>query len=229
MVGRPSIPIAIGTRFGRLVTTGEGGLDTLKRQWILPVLCDCGTTKDIRKTTLLRGEAQSCGCLRSEVNRRPNPKKGDGSRRHEQSNTRLHNIWKLIRQRCSNPKNDHYHLYGGRGISRCAEWDRFEAFRDWALAHGYADDLSIDRIDNDGDYEPGNCRWTDRQTQADNSTRPTMVTAFGETKSVNAWNQDPRCFSRAAFYRRTEAGIPLLSALFKEPYASTLDDRVRVE
>jgi hypothetical protein len=81
---------------------------------------------------------------------------------------RIYVIWKAMRQRCNNPKNDGYHRYGGRGITVCAEWLIFENFYAWAMSHGYADNLSIDRINNDGNYEPSNCRWATPKEQASN-------------------------------------------------------------
>jgi len=88
------------------------------------------------------------------------------------SKTRLYRIWFGIKKRCGSVKNTVYIYYGGRGISVCSEWgDNFINFREWALQNGYSDDLSIDRINNDGDYEPSNCRWATRATQARNTTK----------------------------------------------------------
>jgi hypothetical protein len=87
--------------------------------------------------------------------------------RHGESRSRLHVIWMNINQRCYDPASTFYHRYGGRGITTV--WrSSYESFRDWALANGYADNLTIDRVNNDGNYEPANCRWTTRAMQARN-------------------------------------------------------------
>lgn len=113
---------------------------------------------------------------------------------HGLSGTRLHRIWKNMKSRCYNPNYHKYPDYGARGITLCDEWrDDARAFMDWARAHGYADDLTIERIDNDGDYSPENCRWATNAEQARNKRNNRLLTAFGETKPVPAWAEDPRC------------------------------------
>lgn len=94
---------------------------------------------------------------------------------HGQSKTRLNRIWKNMRQRCRNEKRDNYSYYGGRGIQITPEWDSYESFHTWAMSNGYTDSLTLDRVDNDGDYEPSNCRWATKKQQANNrrvSTKP---------------------------------------------------------
>lgn len=84
-------------------------------------------------------------------------------------NKRVYNIWRLMLYRCDNPKHISYKYYGGRGITVCDEWrQNFEAFHDWAISNGYRDDLTLDRINTDGNYEPSNCRWTTMKVQASN-------------------------------------------------------------
>lgn len=97
---------------------------------------------------------------------------------------RLYNAWNNIRSRCNTPTNPRFHVYGGRGIKICAEWDDFAAFRDLALSNGYADDLSIDRIDNDGDYEPSNCRWATAAEQAQNKQQTRWIEYQGERMNL---------------------------------------------
>lgn len=92
-----------------------------------------------------------------------------------------------MRERCFNENNPEYGRYGGRGIDVCTEWAVYEAFRDWALANGYAENLSIDRIDNDGNYCPENCRWATAKQQANNTRKTHLITFNGETHSVSEW------------------------------------------
>ena len=96
------------------------------------------------------------------------------------SDTRVYGIWEHIIQRCENPNDRNYKNYGARGIKVCKEWHNSAAFISWALENGYADNLSIDRIDNDGDYCPQNCRWADLDTQRNNTSRNHYIDVFGE-------------------------------------------------
>lgn len=92
------------------------------------------------------------------------------------SHTRLHNIWLTMRQRCEKPNSSGYYKYGAKGISVCEEWNNFEHFRDWAFANGYQDDLTIDRINPCGNYEPSNCRWVSQKIQQNNRSNNVYLT-----------------------------------------------------
>jgi hypothetical protein len=129
--------------------------------------CDCGTEKMIARSSLRRPDghpaaSRSCGC---ELRR-------DAIRQHRfshgETGSRLWIIWRNMRARCQKPKHQKWKDYGGRGITVCDDWQTFEPFRDWALANGYEDHLTLDREENDGNYEPGNCRWATRKQQANN-------------------------------------------------------------
>ena len=128
-------------------------------------MCECGTVKEIPYTYLKNGNIKSCGCLVKDINGK---KTRERNTKHNKAKTRLYNTWRNIRQRCNNPNAIGYKNYGGRGISITPEWDNFTSFEDWSLKNGYSDNLTIDRIDNDGNYEPDNCQWI---TKGENSTK----------------------------------------------------------
>lgn len=107
---------------------------------------------------------------------------------HGKQPARLYRIWSNMKSRCTNPNADNYSFYGGRGIMVCTEWrDDFIPFRDWAIANGYADNLTLDRIDNDGDYCPSNCRWETHLRQCNNTRRNHMLTFQGKTHTISEW------------------------------------------
>lgn len=110
-------------------------------------------------------------------------------RTHGMSHTRLHNIWLTMRQRCEKPNSSAYHKYGAKGIKVCSEWSSFEVFRDWSLANGYKDDLTIDRVNPYGDYEPSNCRWCTQKEQQNNRTNNVILTYRGESHNIVEWSE----------------------------------------
>lgn len=102
--------------------------------------------------------------------------------------TRLNVIWRSMRQRCNDPNANNYHKYGAKNIKICKEWDEFIVFYEWSVKNGYADDLSIDRIDSSGDYEPSNCRWATNLEQANNRSSCINITYNGETHTLSQWS-----------------------------------------
>ena len=117
-----------------------------------------------------------------------------------------------MRTRCNNPNFKEYDRYGGRGIKVCQEWDDYFAFREWALQHGYADTLTIDRIDNDGDYYPTNCRWITIAEQQQNRCTCHMITFDGQTKNLTEWAKEYG-IARKTIRARLNKGWPVERAL----------------
>lgn len=119
----------------------------------------------------------------TDKNGENNPNYKDGRK-----GTRLYRIYNNMKTRCYNPNSPSYKNYGGRGITICEEWlNDFKAFYDWAISHGYRDDLTIDRIDVNGNYEPSNCRWVNAYIQSNNTRRNNYITFFGETRTLKEW------------------------------------------
>jgi hypothetical protein len=145
----------IGQVFGRITVIAKAPSKKTQSKWL--VKCTCGNEKEVLQVNLRNGSSTSCGCYRTELNTK-----------HGDSKSRLHNIWGLMRQRCTNPNVSNYSYYGGRGISVCKEWENYLIFKEWALLNNYEETLEIDRINNDLGYFPDNCRWVNRIIQTRN-------------------------------------------------------------
>lgn len=216
-VGRAGIIDLTGQRFGRLVVLGRE--KTLKRgisRWLCQ--CDCGEQTVTTTGALRSGLTRSCGCLHREAAR----DQGAKSATHGLTETRLYRVWGNMKTRCYNKRNRNYARWGARGITVCDEWrSDFQAFYDWAMANGYEDGLTIDRIDNDKGYTPDNCRWATPEQQANNTRRVRLIEFRGESHSLHEWSRILGIRAETLFYRLKR--LPLEVA-FTMPIQNTLDN-----
>lgn len=176
-----------GKRFGRLSVLYYVG-QTQRHESIWHCRCDCGNELDIRQNPLNTGHTKSCGCYRKELDEK---RKGNPFyKTHGLRGTKLYSTWCNIKARCNNQNQTYYSHYGGRGIKVCKEWENdFETFYSWAMNNGYKDGLTIDRINNNGNYEPSNCRWVDRFVQANNKRNNYVFEYNGEKKTIHEWSR----------------------------------------
>ena len=170
-----------GERFGMLTAVELVARDPSKENnHIWWFVCDCGASTDLRIKSVRSGNTRSCGCLARSIVVERNSTHGL-SRKHP----REYRCWKDMRSRCNTQTRTDYHLYGGRGISVCDRWDDFGAFLSDMGSRPNA--TSIDRIDVNGNYEPGNCRWADATVQANNKRSNHILVIDGERKTLQEW------------------------------------------
>ena len=171
-----------GQKFGRLtvIERSDNVLVGNQSKTAWKCICDCGKEIVVASQYLRNGDTKSCGCFQREF----------AGRKHGFSKTRLYGIWCGIIRRCCNENDQAYRNYGGRGIKVCDEWkNNFMSFRKWALENGYSDKLSIDRIDNNGNYEPSNCRWATQMEQANNMRCNRILVYNGESHTAAEWGR----------------------------------------
>lgn len=190
----------IGQTFGRLTVISEAPKKGKLTAW--RCLCSCGNEITVATGYLNGGRVRSCGCARKDSTRALLTV-------HGLTGTRLHNIWKGMLDRCYRAKNKSYKNYGARGIKVCAAWEKdFTAFHAWALGSGYSDGLTIDRIDNAGDYSPDNCRWVSRTEQ--NRNKRSNLTYKG--KCVAEWAAELGA-PASTIYQRVQLGWSIEAAI----------------
>jgi len=184
----------IGKRFGRLTITSDAPHEKGHRSFICK--CDCGRSKKVRFGHLKSGDTKSCGCLQKELMSKRTMTHGLSLKNGKE--TRLHRIWENMKARCLTETHQSYKNYGDRGIMVCDEWLDYKVFYDWAMSNGYKNNLTIDRVDNDGDYTPDNCKWVKKGHQGRNqrSTKLTIDDA-----------RDIRCLSSQGYSQQRIADI----------------------
>ena len=203
-----------GQKFGRLTVIKRinnyiSPSGSKKSQWLCQ--CECGNFINVVGQALTRNKTKSCGCL----NRDNIEKKKNLSSKHP----RLHQIWCDIRQRTRNPKNCNAKNYLERGITICKEWDNFDNFCKWALDNGYNENAknytcTIDRINNDGNYEPNNCRWVTLKEQSKNKRTTRLFTYMNKTLCLKDWASEMK-INYGTLRFRIKNGMPFEEALTK--------------
>lgn len=177
----------LGEKFGRLTVIKENGRNK-HNQMLYECECICGKKVLVLSYDLRHGVVKSCGCLKRD--RGYNLAK-EYRLKHGRTGTRLYKIWHGMKTRCKNVNSKFYKYYGARGISVCDEWDRnFKNFYEWAIKNGYDENLTLDRIDNNGNYEPSNCKWSTRQVQMNNRCSTLFLTYDNKTKALTEWARE---------------------------------------
>ena len=202
----------VGNKFGRLTVIKEGDRKSNGSvKWICS--CECGKTRSVDSHALRSGHTQSCGCLNRENNIKAITKHGMAKRGKWHP---LYGIWSQIRHRCSSPKFKQYKDYGGRGIKVCERWGGVDGFENFLSDMGERPDgHSIDRIDNNGDYSPDNCRWATQSEQHRNTRSNKFVEAFGEKKTIAEWSEIYGV-NKKTLAARINRGVPPEDAITKQ-------------
>lgn len=194
-----------GKRFGRLLVIKR--VENSKHnetQWLCK--CNCGNETIVNYGKLAYKRTTSCGCYAKELF-------VNNVSKHNLRKTRLYNIWAGMKQRCFNKNSKAYNRYGERGITICNEWKNdFKKFYDWSMKNGYKDNLTIDRINNNGNYEPENCRWTDNKTQSNNRNNNVILEYNNEKHNLKQWCEIMN-ITENALKHRLERGWDVQKAL----------------
>ena len=173
-----------GQQFGRLTVLHRAPdvIQSNGRHRIMwECVCECGNTVICHGDNLRKGVSRSCGCYRKEY-------MSEHNSTHHASKDLLYGVWCAIKTRCNNKKSAAYPDYGGRGIRVCDDWNgSYEAFANWSYKSGYSYGLTIDRVNNDGDYCPENCRWVDRVAQANNRRNNVVLDYNGQSHTLKEW------------------------------------------
>ena len=167
-------PEWVGKKYGRITVVGFEKSTSVNGSWMWKVECDCGNVKVVYPRDVKLGKVKSCGCLHNELARERAAK----FKNCIYENKRLYNIYNKVKRRCFEASEQRCKDYGGRGITMCNAWvNSFDVFADWAKTHGYTDDLTLERIDVNGNYCPENCMWITRVQQARNK-RDTVIVEY---------------------------------------------------
>jgi hypothetical protein len=188
IIRKSAASVKPGDQFGRWTVIGEPFSVPcgFVRLTFAVVECECGAVQVVAQHKLRQKKSRSCGCWRTEL-------LVARFRIHGESQTVLYRMWHGMMSRCYKKGHESWRNYGGRGITVCREWHDFLIFKEWATEAGYRPGLSIERMENDGNYEPGNCKWETHVRQCRNTRKTVYLEAFGERKSLPDWAEDARC------------------------------------
>lgn len=175
--------VLIGAKYGRWTVLKKGKTPTGRSAYLCE--CECGSKRWVQGHHLIDGTSKSCGCLSRALSIARH-------KTHGMSDTHIYFVWRSMLTRCESSQHPTYKNHGARGICVCEEWHEFSKFYDWALKTGYVDrvGLTLDRIDNDGDYEPSNCRWTDMRVQSNNRRTNSVVEINGRAQTRTQWARE---------------------------------------
>lgn len=171
--------VFVGRKINMITINNLSGKDRHGNQ-MFDCTCDCGKHFIAIATAVNKERVRSCGCLQRNTASKM-------ATTHGQSKTRLYSIWNAMRTRCRNANTNRSTCYKRKGVKVCDEWDNFSNFYEWSIRNGYNDKLSIDRIDNNGNYSPENCRWTTNKIQMNNTSRNRFIEYHGKRKTVSEW------------------------------------------
>lgn len=179
----PTFKDLTGQKFGKLtvIELSRKVQSGTRERFYWKCQCECGNEKEIRTDSLTSGRVQSCGCIKKEQDKINLTK----FHRHKMSNTHIWHTYYAMLHRCNNQDDKRFKNYGGRGITVCDEWkNSFDNFLKWSMENGYEEHLQIDRIDNDGNYEPDNCRWVTRKENCRNRRSNIIVEYKGKQMTL---------------------------------------------
>lgn len=205
-----------GKQFGRLYVCKR--IRRNGRNNVYLCKCDCGNYTEVLQSNLTQGKSTSCGCYQKEL-------ASQRFSKHGKRNTRLYVIYHNMKSRCYNKNNKRYNCYGGNGIEVCQEWlDDFMNFYNWSMENGYSDDLSIDRIDVNGNYEPENCRWATQEQQSNNQRKTIFIEICGQKKSLKQWT-NLMGWKYGRYVARNRRGVEI----FNSEELNMIEEKIRKE
>ncbi len=205
MVGVAARPLK--ERYGRLVVIKEVASciksGRIRRMYLCQ--CDCGKQAIVQRDHFITGCTRSCGCLATELKR-------ERKLTHGKRNTRIYEIYYNMRDRCLNSNNHAYQNYGGRGINICKKWETFEGFYE-DMKDGYKDNLTLERVDNDGNYSKENCIWASYKQQARNRRSTLFIKCKGEKRPLIEVCEELNLKYKTIHRRIRVVGMPIYQAL----------------